>query len=372
MNGKTAFNFFKDEKIVTGWNLGDTLDAHEDGISGETLWGNPMANQALFNSVREAGFDLVRIPVTWMGHFGAGPDYIIEEKFLRRVAEVADLARQAGLKAIINMHHDGYTDKGGKDSGWHSINKARQSQQGYEEVTFIFTQLWKQIAEYFKDHGEWLMFEPMNEIHDGNWGYDDDGELNITGELRAQFEIVNKWNQIFTDTVRAAGANNAGRYLVLPGYCTVPEHTAAPYFVLPKDSVSGRQIITIHYYDPYEFGIEGSQAFWGSAEDKQKVDEDFAPFKKRFIDKGIPVILGESGAVRQLHRRDKSKEAQARQCRLDYLSHVYGKAREYGLVPLYWDTGAFTGQGEKFGLFNRRTGKPNSTESEAVIKAMFS
>jgi hypothetical protein len=49
---------------------------------------------------------------------------------------------------------------------------------------------------------------------------------------------------------------------------------------------------------------------------------------------------------------------------------VYGKAGEYGLVPVYWDNGAFTGDGDKFGLINRKTGKPYSKESEDVIKAM--
>jgi endoglucanase len=358
-------------KKAVGWNLGDTLDAHEDGVSGETVWDNPRANKALFNGIKQAGFEIVRIPITWMGHFGEGPDYPIEEKFLQRVGEVVNLAHEAGLKVIINMHHDGYTENGGKDLGWHSINKARQSQQGYDEVTLKFTQAWKQIALYFKDKGEWLMFESMNEIHDGNWGYNENGELDITKELEAQFEIINKWNQAFVDTVRAAGANNADRYLVIPGYCTVPQHTTAAYFVLPKDTISGRQIVTFHYYDPYEFGIEGSQAEWGSPEDRQKVDDDFAPFKERFIDKGIPVILGESGAVRQLHPGDKAKEEKARKCRLEYISYVYSKAKEYGLVPLYWDTGDHTGEGEKFGLFDRRTGKPNSSESAAVIAAMF-
>ncbi|MDR3021057.1 MAG: glycoside hydrolase family 5 protein [Treponema sp.] len=367
-------------KITLGWNLGDTLDAYEDGVSGETLWDNPKANQALFDGVKNAGFDIVRIPVTWMGHFGASPDFKIEEKFLQRLNEVTGMAREAGLQVIINMHHDGFTasiSEDGNNSGWLSITKARKSQKEYNEVTLIFSQLWKQIAEYFENHGDWLMFESMNEIHDGNWGYDEDGELNITDELKLQFEIVNKWNQVFSDTVRAAGSNNASRYLIIPGYCTVPEHTLAPYFALPKDSVPGRQIVTFHYYDPYEFAIEGSRAEWGSKEDREKVDEDFAPFKEKYIDKGIPVIIGESGAVRQLYLQrgsqcssDKAKEEKARQCRLDYISYVYGKAKEYGLVPIYWDTGDFSGEGEKFGLFDRMTGKPNSDESAEVLKAI--
>jgi endoglucanase len=370
MNDKTAFGYFCDEKLTIGWNMGDTLDAHENGVSGETVWDNPKADQALFNGVREAGFDLVRIPVTWMGHFGGEPEYLIEEKFLERVAEVTGFAHNAGLKVIINMHHDGMTENPEDEPGWLSVSKACRSQQDYDEITFKFTQIWKQIAAYFKHHGDWLMFEPMNEIHDGRWGYNSSEEIDIDDVLRPQIEIVNKWNQVFTDTVRATGGNNASRYLVLPGYCTVPQHTTAFYFELPKDSVPGRQVVTFHYYDPYEFGILGTQPEWGSVEDRQLVDEIFSPFKTRFIDNSIPVIIGESGAVLQLYQ-DNAKQEQARQNRLDYISYVYGKAREYGLVPVYWDNGAITGEGDKFGLINRKTGKPYSKESEAVIKAML-
>jgi endoglucanase len=373
MCDKSAFDYFRDEKIVAGWNLGDTLDAHEKGKSKETAWGNPKANQALFDGVKEAGFDLVRIPVTWMGHFGPGPEYLIEEKFLQRIAEVIDYARKADLKVIINMHHDGITSRTEKTEGWHSINKACRDIQEYEKITYQFSQIWKQIAVFFKDYGDWLMFESMNEIHDGNWGSNSNGELDIDSVLQPQIEIVNKWNQVFTDTVRSTGSNNTKRYLVLPGYCTVPQHTTASYFILPNDSVPNRQIVTFHYYDPYEFGIEGSRHIWGSEEDKQQVEEDFTPFKIRFIENSIPVIIGESGAVLQLHPDDNVKKEQARQSRLDYISHVYGKAKEYGLVPLYWDNGATatSEDDEKFGLLNRKTGKPNSKECEDVIRAMI-
>jgi len=373
MSNKTAFEYFRDEKIFTGWNMGDTLDAHEKGKSRETAWGNPKASQILFDGVKKCGFDLVRIPVTWMGHFGGEPDYIIEEKFLKRITEVTGYAFNAGLKTIINMHHDGITDNNEKVYGWHSVSKDCKNKNEYKKITRQFSQLWKQISEYFKDYGDWLMFESMNEVHDGNWGHNSEGELDIDSVLKPQIEIVNKWNQVFTDTVRLTGGNNVKRYLVLPGYCTVPQHTTAPYFILPKDKTLGRQIVTFHYYDPYEFGIEGSRHLWGSQEDKQQVIEDFAPSKKRFIDKSIPVIIGESGAVMQLHPNDSRKEKTARKNRLDYISYVYGKAKEYGLVPVYWDNGATAASedGEKFGLIDRTTGKPNSKESEKIIKAMF-
>jgi len=354
MSEKTAFDYFRDEKILAGWNIGNTLDAYSNGAGNETAWGNPKINQALLDGVKKAGFDIVRIPITWMGHIGPAPDHHINKAILERVAEVAQMAHKAGLKVIINLHHDGSTESSDKESGWLSINKARASKEGYNEVTYKFVRVWKQIATYFKNHGDWLIFEPMNEIHDGRWG-----EGSIQG---AQADILNDWNRYFTEVVRGTGGNNATRYVVIPGYATKAKHTLANYFWLPQDSAPNRQIITFHYYDPYEFGIAGTRSEWGSDSDKNRVSSDFAPFKSVYIESRYPVIIGECGAVQQ--SSDKGKKS-----RLDYLSWVFGKAKENGLVPIYWDNGAATN--EKFGLFNRSNGQPISAESEACIKAMI-
>jgi endoglucanase len=363
--GKTAFEYFNDEKIAAGWNLGNTLESHNNGMGGETLWGNTRVNQALMDGLKEAGFDIIRIPITWMGHFGEPPDHHISPSRLKRVEEVVLMAHNAGLKVIINLHHDGATENSMKEDGWLSITKAAYLDFEYQRITYQFARVWTQIAVYFKNYGEWLMFEPFNEIHDGSWG---GGDVSF---MQPQFDVINKWNQIFTDAVRNAGGNNAVRYLVIPGYCTNIKHTLADYFVLPNDRSPGRQIVTFHYYDPYEFGIAGRRATWGSPADKQKVEDDFAPFKKRFVDNNIPVIIGECGAVLQLYPSDPAKESTARQSRFDYLPYVFGAAKKYGLVPLYWDNGLTRGGGEKFGLFNRSDGRPNSNDSNTLIKSMI-
>ena len=365
MGDKTALQYFRDEKLAAGWNLGNTLDAHTGGKSGETLWGNPRVNQALMDGVKAAGFDLVRIPVTWMGHIGPAPDYHIEEAWMRRVGEVAVMAHNAGLKVIINLHHDGSTSSKTQEAGWLSVTKARKSVKEYNRITQRFIRIWKQIAVYFKNYGDWLMFESMNEIHDGGWGWSPQDELD------PQIEIVNKWNQFFSDAVRNSGGNNAERYLIIPGYCTNARHTLAPYFMLPRDSVSGKQVVNFHYYDPHEFSIEGNTSTWGSDYEIQEIDNDFEPFKEAFIDKGIPVIIGETGAVRQIYFGNADKEAEARASRIAYLTHVFAAAHKYELVPIYWDNGATAGNGEKFGLFNRSNGRPNSDESKTMIETMI-
>ena len=367
MADKAAFRYFTDEKLAVGWNLGNTLDSYLGGVGSETGWGNPAINQEIMNGVKAAGFDIIRIPVTWMGHIGSAPDHRVAESRLKRVAEAVEMAHNAGLKVIINLHHDGSTSSAAKEEGWLSVGKAYRDQDEHDRITRQFVRLWAQIALYFKNYGDWLMFESMNEIHDGGWGWSAAFKANPD----AQINIVNEWNQLFTDKVRSTGGNNAARYLIIPTYNTQRDITLSDKFKLPEDSAVNRQVVTFHYYDPHEFGIESKRSEWGSAGDKSKVENDFKPFKPQFIEKEIPVIIGETGAVRQLYPNDKAKEDTARQARLDYLSWVFSKAKENGLVPVYWDNGATTGNGEKFGVFDRRTGQPNSAESKACIDAMI-
>lgn len=371
MGLKPAFDYFRDEGLTVGWNLGNTLDSWSIGLSGEDVfWGNPKANQAIFDGVKAAGFNVIRIPVTWFGHIGPAPDYHIDEAYLRRVAEVAGYAHEAGFKAvIINLHHDGSTDrKNGitRDYGWLALNTARRDAEGCNEVSFQFGRVWKQIAQYFAHYGDWLIFEAFNELHDGGWGWSPETQQ------RQLYVIINQLNQLFTDVVRSTGGNNGERYLMVTGLSAASKHTLGDYFVLPSDTVPGRQIVSFHYYDPYEFGIAGTRSNWGTDADRQKTDRDFAPFKTTFVDKSIPVIMGECGAVRQLYPEDKAKEDAARQNRVAYISHVFSRAHEYGIVPIYWDNGDFSSMnGEKFALFDRSNGKPNSDESAAVIRAMI-
>jgi endoglucanase len=359
MTDLDALSYFREEGLNIGWNLGNGLDAYRDGVSGETVWGNPRITREIFEGVKNAGYQIVRIPITWMGHIGEAPDYRIDPEFLKRAAEVIGYAHGAGLKTIINLHHDGATESGGKDRGWLSINKARQSEEGMREVTAEFERVWEQIAKYFKNYGDYLIFESMNEIHDGNWGWGNEQDQE------PQYEIVNQWNQIFVNAVRGTGGNNAGRFLVIPGYSAAPKHTAADYYKLPRDSVAGgnKLIVTVHYYDPYEFCIAATRRSWGSDADKRKIDEDFKAVAGRFARGQVPVIIGESGAVRQ-----EGGEA----VRLEYLDYVYRKVHELGIVPVYWDNGVFNSGGDGFGLFNRNTGEPFSEEAGRVIRAMIS
>jgi endoglucanase len=340
-----------------GWNMGNQLDAHNNGVSNETIWGNSKTTQEAFNKIAAAGIESVRIPVTWLGHIGDAPDYTIEEAWLNRVAEVVGYAENAGLNAIINIHHDG-----GDSHYWLNIKDAAKDETVNNQVKAQLSAMWTQIAEKFKDKGHFLLFESMNEIHDGDWGW---GE-NLTDEGK-QYAVLNEWNQVFVDAVRATGGNNSDRYLGVPGYCTNPELTI-DHFKMPDDEVSDRLLVSVHYYDPYEYTLNDEYSEWGhTAANDKKADygdethmkEVFGKLKSKFTDNGIPVYLGEVGNV----HRDTDRAEEFRKYYLEYLCKA---AKTYGMAPFFWDNGA-TGAGrECSGIINHGTGEYINNGKEIV------
>lgn len=344
-----------------GWNLGNALDSYKDGVASETAWGNAEARKALFDSVAAAGFTHVRIPVTWLGHVGPAPDYKVDSLWLNRVEQLVDYADQCGLKAIVNIHHDGADSR-----HWLDIKTAATDSAANERVKAQLYAMWHQIADRFADKGDFLMFEAVNEVHDGGWGW---GENTRDGGR--QYATYNGWMQTFVDAVRSSGGNNATRFLGIPGYCTNPKLTME-HLVLPADSVADRLLVAVHFYDPVSFAINAEKTEWGhtaspdkkeSWGDEQNVTDTFDALKAKFIDNGVPVYIGEWGCG----NRDTERAEAFRRYYLEYVSRA---AADRGIALTYWDNGYNTTGHEAFGLFDRATGAFHSNTTRAAAEAM--
>ena len=343
--------------MAPGWNMGNHMDAISNGVAGETLWGNPKCTQGTFDKVKAAGFKAVRICVTWTGHIGNAPAYRLEDKWFDRVAEIVGYAEKAGLVAIVNTHHD--------ESYWLDIAKAYNNATQNEKVKDEIFSVWTQIAKRFADKGEWLVFESFNEIQDGGWGWSDAFVANPS----AQYKVLNEWNQVFVDAVRSTGSNNATRWLGIPGYAASPTFTI-PGLVLPKDYTSAnRLMVAVHDYDPYNYTLNTPlvRRFGHTAERSLRCDEDdeaglrwtFDQLKNTYVDKDIPVYLGEMGCSRH---NDEDFPFQK------YYIEYFCKAAADRLLPMYlWDNGA-TGAGpEKHGYIDHGTGAFIDAKAQEII-----
>jgi endoglucanase len=334
-----------------GWNLGNQLEANTNGYPSETAWGQPAVTQALIDKVRAAGFKTIRIPVSYLRDIGAGPNYTINSSWLNRVQEVVNYAYSRGMYVVINMHGDGYKSVNGS---WLICDSSSQT-----EIKAKYQKVWQQIASKFQSYDQHLILESMNEEFTGDFGQ----------PTQPCYSNINSYNQIFVDTVRKAGGNNSSRWLLIPGWNTNIDYTAGNYgFALPADryrssSVPSNQqriMISVHYYDPWDFaGTEsGAITQWGpTAINPSKTStwgqEDYldAQLKKMhdgFVTKGYPVVIGEYGAI------DKSSFDSANNgYRADFAHTLVATAKKYGEVSVYWDNGVNGQYG--FGLFDRRS-----------------
>ena len=326
------------KKMVPGWNVGNSLDA----IGGETAWGNPLITQRLIDSVKAAGFKAIRIPVAW-SNFSDTSTYTIKTEWLNRVKEVVDYVMHDSMYAIINIHWDG---------GWMQPTYAMQ---GY--VNNRLAVMWDQIAVHFCDYGNHLLFAGTNEVMvEGNYGPPN----------KEYCAVQNSFNQTFVTTVRSTGGRNAYRYLVVQGFNTNIDYTVS-CFLTPEDETDNRLMVEVHYYDPYNFSINTQNdniTQWGKyVTDPSKTetwanepyaDNQFLKMRKKFIDQGYGVILGEYGAVSRLNLGSDELNAEHAGFRLYYNGYITASIISRGLVPFYWDNG-YTGN-HAFGLFDRSTG----------------
>lgn len=338
-----------------GWNLGNSFDAHLNGVSGETLWHDQPATLQTFEAVKKAGFGSVRVPITWMGHIGDAPEYKIDEAQMNRVAEVVGFVKQAGLKCIINIHHDGFGDAKDPEvrkNHWLLIEDASQDSLLNASIEAKIAAVWSQIANKFKEEGEWLVFETFNEIQDGKWGW---GTNRTDGG--AQYRTLNEWNQVALNAIRATGGQNATRYVGIPGYVTQPWLTIET-LELPKDQVKNRLLVAVHSYDPWDYAGSGKYSEWGrTGKDDKCPDGDEATYKAmlqglydKFVSQGVPVYFGEFGCV---HRTDEKAE-EIRKYYLEYVCHGF---REFKMTGFVWDNGYYITGDDAFGLINHGTGE---------------
>ena len=263
----------------------------------ETYWGNPQISEEMVRAIKDGGFDTVRIPVTYFNHISS--DGTIDKEFLDRVEEVSDWVLQNNMYCIIDIHHDTGND------GWIKASESNYS-KNRDMVAYIFTQ----IAEKFKDKGQKLILEGLNEV------VNDDNKWDSVPETDLQ--VMNDWNQLFVDCVRSTGGKNEDRFLLVNTYAALSIDQCLSAFKLPTDTATDRIFVGIHCYfnkDNMDSGFErikeyasqyhfiiGEWAFWKGADNR--VEQ-----VKRYCDNadqlGLPIIYWDNGNTDEMSLLDR-------------------------------------------------------------------
>ncbi len=322
------------KKMHLGLNLGNTLES----TGGESAWGAPRTTEDMILYFKELGFNAIRIPCSWNQYLENGDGYVVKKSWMARVKEVVDYVVNNDMYAILNIHWDGGWLENDIPNGY---NKAVDEQQ---------KAIWTQIAYIFRDYDEHLLFAGTN-------------EPNV--ENASHMETLLRYEQTFIDAVRATGGRNAYRVLVFQGPSTDVDKTDQIMNSFPEDKVDNRLAAEVHYYTPWTFCGLTEDASWGkmmyfwgddqksyatgayagrwaSGNNEGYVAKQMQKMKKKFWDKGIPVIIGEYSVcstrncnLGTAEENEKAEEGYAKS-RAAFNGCVVREAKANGCVPFYW------------------------------------
>lgn len=312
-------------KMKLGWNLGNTFEAP----GGETGWGSPVITEDFIKFVKSQGFNAIRIPCAWdWHHIEDTSSARIDPNWLKRVKEVIGYCVRNDMYVLLNIHWDG---------GWLENNNTLAKK---ELVSAKQKAYWEQIATAMRDFDEHLLFASANEPNTAN---------------AEEMKVLLEHHQTFVNAVRATGGRNTYRVLVIQG---VTELITVEDF--PSDPIPGRMMYEPHNYTPAQFTFLNGDANWGKmfyywgkglhsniepdrnptwGEEDEQI-KGFQFLKKNFLDKGIPILMGEYGAYRRGGSNYIPKDMETHNASVDYwISFVTKQAVDLGIVPFFWDTG---------------------------------
>lgn len=326
-SGMAPDALFIADHFKMGWNIGNTLEA----IGGETAWGNPKVSKELIDLVKQNGFNAIRIPCSWNQYVDDESTAHIKDSWLSRVKEVVKYCVDNDMYVLLNIHWDG---------GWLENNCTvdKQAENNAKQKAF-----WEQIATALRDFDYHLMFASANEPNVDNVG---------------QMIVLDTYHQTFVNAVRSTGGRNSYRVLVVQGPSTDIDRTDNFMNSLPVDSLAGRMMVEVHYYTPWNFtGMSKDESwgnmfyYWGNGNhsvndpahnptwgEESTADELFLKMKHKFADKGIPVILGEYGAMLRTGLTGNNLELH-KKSRVYYFKYVTMQSKANGMLPFFWDTG---------------------------------
>lgn len=354
-------------QMTVGWNLGNTLESVDNNLKSTSspakfamAWGNPEPTQEMFTTVKEAGFNTVRIPTTWYQHLeydDASQMYIVNQDWMDYVKQTVDYAYNQGMFVILNVHHEDW------------VNASTFTDETYAVAAKKLGDIWTQVSDEFADYDQHLIFEGMNEPRQtGNPSVSEWGNGGDDGGYT--WNYINNLNSVFVDTVRSQGsAENKERLLMLPGYCASSDFDAIRAIKIPDNA--GNVALSVHGYLPYFFTMATDEyanhefpgkSGWGE-DYETSLSNFFTGLKQISDEKNAPVIIGEFSA----------SNFNNTESRCNWATSYLTKAKTAGFPCVLWDNNAITNPnapGEAHGYLYRLTNTWYD-DSIPVIKAMM-
>ena len=310
--------FEMNAKIGRGLNMGNALEAPSEGE-----WGIVIQDEYL-QAIADAGFNSIRLPVTWPTRSQSTPPYNINSQFFERVDHIVQTALSLGLTVVLNNHH------------FDELNEDPTAHRDW------LLALWEQISVHYKDYPDELFFEILNEPH---------GAFNDNAAT---------WNQLAKEALEIIRKTNPYRLVVI-GPISWNAYDKIPTLDLPEEDRG--IIVTFHYYLPFHFTHQGASwvggdanswlgtTWMGSPDERKDINDDFDSAVAWAQQHNRPLFLGEFGAY---NRADDNS-------RYRWTDHIVRAAEKRGISWTYWEFGA------GFGVYDRE----KNEWRELLLKALM-
>ena len=314
-----SFYFKKNSiQLVTemglGYNLGNTFNfsifKEENNQNNQIkIRDNIFPTKETLKKIKKYGFKTIRFQLDYNNLVNQDEELSIE--LISGIKEVVDYILNYNMYFILSIHHN--------RQFW--MNEGKNAKEKYS----IF---WKQIANKFLNYDEHLVFESMNELY------------------FVHFTLLNS-TQAFVDAIRNSGGFNKERLLVISEISNEIELNDYYEYELPIDPAN-KLAISLHYYfpsesldiydttpmswyDKYNFPYKSiPKTEWGIDNDYKELMEKIKILENIFINKGIPVIIGEASIL----VKSKNNNNSIRQ----FLYSLFSISLEIGgILPCLWD-----------------------------------
>lgn len=342
VSGETATTI--KDNMGLAWNLGNALEVVDaDGNVNEKAI-NAKTTKKLIQAVKAAGFNTIKIPVTFINLIGE--DGTINDVYMERIQDVVDYAYDMGMYSVVSLHGDGMP---GITGHWINIDATGTE---FNDILNKYSALWADIAQAFTGYDQKVLFQAGNEFMNNA------GDYNAT-PTPTEYDNINALDQAFVNAVRnAGGTNNTDRVLLVVGYNSDIDWTIAG-FKKPTDPTANRLILSVNYYTPSDFTLDSTTTWDENGQyGKAYMDSQFVKITNFANGLGMPVMIGEYGP------EFKNNLDQI----TNYVYWLNYYASLNGIVTAYWDNGE-TGIGGT-AIFDR-TNNVITNNGKAIVQAII-
>lgn len=296
-------------ELGRGINLGNMLEAPQEGE-----WGVRVDPE--YVRIVTGSFSNVRVPVRWSNHAALTADATLDEAFAQRVDHVVDALLAKGVYVVLDLHH--YNQLVGAPL-------LREQQVDPEVLEIRLINMWRQIAQRYRNRSPKLIFELLN-------------EPNRRLDAAA-------WNALAPRGLAAVRASNPDRTVMI-GPVEWNSVRELKSLKVPPDR---NLIVTFHNYDPFDFTHQGvpylgrdipTGTTCCSARQKAQIADAMETARAWSAKTGYPLYLGEFGSF---ERADMHSRAA-------YTRIVRDEAEKRGIPWAFWEFAS------TFGVWSPKTG----------------